>query len=107
MLPDGVEKRASIRRNCESLYNRAIEGDCETLTATRVAELSIRCVAAPIWDHTGTVNASLSITGPVVRMQMSRLRQLVEFARNFVAVRALRLLRGGDLVRQGFQAASA
>lgn len=39
-------------------------------------ELHIRCVAAPIWDHTGAVNASLSITGPVVRMPMSRLRQL-------------------------------
>src|SRR2546427_7818105 len=26
-------------------------------------EVHIRCVAAPIWDHTGAVNASLSITG--------------------------------------------
>ena len=39
-------------------------------------ELHIRCVAAPIWDHTGAVNASLSITGPAVRMPMTRLRQL-------------------------------
>jgi IclR family transcriptional regulator, KDG regulon repressor len=39
-------------------------------------ELHIRCVAAPIWDHTGSVNASLSITGPVVRMPMTRMRQL-------------------------------
>jgi len=39
-------------------------------------ELHIRCIAAPIWDHTGRVNASLSITGPVVRMPMTRLRQL-------------------------------
>ncbi len=39
-------------------------------------ELHIRCVAAPIWDHNGTVNASLSITGPVVRLPMSRIRQL-------------------------------
>jgi DNA-binding IclR family transcriptional regulator len=39
-------------------------------------ELHIRCVAAPIWDHTGAVNASLSITGPGVRMPMTRLRQL-------------------------------
>jgi DNA-binding IclR family transcriptional regulator len=39
-------------------------------------ELHIRCIAAPIWDHTGSVNASLSITGPVVRMPMIRLRQL-------------------------------
>jgi DNA-binding IclR family transcriptional regulator len=39
-------------------------------------ELHIRCLAAPIWDHAGNVNASLSITGPVVRMSMTRLRQL-------------------------------
>jgi DNA-binding IclR family transcriptional regulator len=39
-------------------------------------EPHIRCVAAPIWDHTGIVNASLSITAPVVRMAVTRLRQL-------------------------------
>ena len=39
-------------------------------------ELHIRCVAAPIWDHVGSVNASLSITAPVVRMAVTRLRQL-------------------------------
>jgi DNA-binding IclR family transcriptional regulator len=39
-------------------------------------EQHIRCVAAPIWDHTGLVQASLSITGPAVRMPVSRLRQL-------------------------------
>jgi IclR family transcriptional regulator, KDG regulon repressor len=39
-------------------------------------ELHIRCVAAPIWDHAGVVNASLSITAPIVRMAISRLRQL-------------------------------
>src|SRR5262249_20018788 len=39
-------------------------------------ETHIRCVAAPIWDHSGAVNASLSITGPVVRMSITHLRQL-------------------------------
>jgi IclR family transcriptional regulator, KDG regulon repressor len=39
-------------------------------------ELHIRCVAAPIWDHSGGVNASLSITAPTVRMSVTRLRQL-------------------------------
>ncbi len=39
-------------------------------------EMHIRCVAAPIWDHTGAVHASLSITAPMVRMTVSRLRQL-------------------------------
>jgi IclR family acetate operon transcriptional repressor len=39
-------------------------------------ERHIRCVAAPIWDHTGAVQSSVSITAPVVRMPVTRLRQL-------------------------------
>jgi IclR family KDG regulon transcriptional repressor len=39
-------------------------------------EPHIRCVAAPIWDHTGAVNASLSITGPAVRMATARIKQI-------------------------------
>ncbi len=39
-------------------------------------ELHIRCAAAPIWDHTGAVQSSLSITAPSFRMPVSRLRQL-------------------------------
>jgi IclR family acetate operon transcriptional repressor len=39
-------------------------------------ELHIRCIAAPIWDHAGSVHASLSLTAPLVRMAVSRLRQL-------------------------------
>ena len=39
-------------------------------------EAHIRCIAAPIWNHTGAVQSSLSITAPVVRMPVTRLRQL-------------------------------
>lgn len=39
-------------------------------------EMHIRCIAAPIWDHTSGVHASLSITAPMVRLPVSRLRQL-------------------------------
>jgi DNA-binding IclR family transcriptional regulator len=39
-------------------------------------EAHIRCIAAPIWDHTDSVNASLSVTGPAVRMSNARLRQI-------------------------------
>src|SRR5882762_3153279 len=38
-------------------------------------EPHIRCIAAPIWDHTGAVNASLSLTAPAVRMAVPRLRR--------------------------------
>jgi DNA-binding IclR family transcriptional regulator len=39
-------------------------------------EAHIRCIAAPICDHTASVNASLSVTGPAVRMSNARLRQI-------------------------------
>ena len=39
-------------------------------------EPHIRCVAAPIWDHSGYVNASLSVSGPAKRMPMARMREL-------------------------------
>lgn len=39
-------------------------------------ETHIRCIAAPIWDHTGEVHASLSVTGPAVRMSNSRIREI-------------------------------
>jgi IclR family transcriptional regulator, KDG regulon repressor len=39
-------------------------------------EPHIRCIAAPIFDHTGAVKASLSITGPAVRMATSRIKQI-------------------------------
>lgn len=45
-------------------------------------EMHIRCVAAPIWDHSGLVNASLSITAPTVRMTITRLRQIAPLIQN-------------------------
>jgi len=39
-------------------------------------EPHVRCIAAPIWDHVGAAHASLSVTGPAVRMTMARLREL-------------------------------
>lgn len=44
-------------------------------------EAHIRCIAAPIWDHNGVVNASLSVTGPAVRMATSRLREIAPLIR--------------------------
>jgi len=44
-------------------------------------EPHIRCIAAPIWDHTGAVNASLSVTGPTVRMSTNRLREIAPLVR--------------------------
>lgn len=68
-------------------------------------EPHIRCVAAPIWDHAGAIHASLSITGPAVRMTMARLRELapliqqagLEISRELGFRRPVKLLRAHDL----------
>jgi DNA-binding IclR family transcriptional regulator len=39
-------------------------------------EPHVRCIAAPIWDYAGAIHASLSVTGPAVRMAVVRLREL-------------------------------
>jgi IclR family transcriptional regulator, KDG regulon repressor len=44
-------------------------------------EPHIRCIAAPIFDHSGAVNASLSVTGPAVRMSPARLREIAPLVR--------------------------
>jgi IclR family acetate operon transcriptional repressor len=44
-------------------------------------EPHVRCIAAPVWDHSGAVNASLSVTGPTVRMSSARLREIAPLVR--------------------------
>ena len=44
-------------------------------------EPHIRCIAAPIFDYAGAVNASLSVTGPAVRMSTTRLREIAPLVR--------------------------
>lgn len=39
-------------------------------------ELGIRCVAAPVWDHSGQVVASISIAGPESRVTKERVPEL-------------------------------
>ena len=44
-------------------------------------EPQVRCIAAPVWDHSGAVNAGLSVTGPTVRMSSARLREIAPLVR--------------------------
>jgi DNA-binding IclR family transcriptional regulator len=39
-------------------------------------EPHIRCIAAPVRDHLGSVNASFSVTGPAVRMSTARMKEI-------------------------------
>ena len=41
-------------------------------------EMGVRCIAAPIWDRTGKVVASLSVSGPSIRITEERIPELAE-----------------------------
>ena len=41
-------------------------------------EESIRCVGAPIFDHTGNPVAAMSLSGPAFRLTRQRIQELVE-----------------------------
>ncbi len=41
-------------------------------------EEGIRCVAAPIYDHTGNIVASISISGPTINVTTKKLPHLIE-----------------------------
>ena len=65
-----ISDPAELRRHLQRVRKNGYAFDLEE------HEAHIRCVAAPIWDPNGAVNASLSLTAPVVRMGLPRLRQL-------------------------------
>ncbi|MBI4571685.1 MAG: IclR family transcriptional regulator [candidate division NC10 bacterium] len=51
----------------------------------------VRCVAAPIRDHTGNVVASISISGPATRIQKSAIPSLAKMIRAVAAKLSARL----------------
>jgi len=40
--------------------------------------MGITCMAAPIFDHTGKIAASVSISGPTMRMTSERIEEVKE-----------------------------
>lgn len=70
LTPNTVGSAQELQRQLQRVRKNGYAFDLEE------HEPHIRCIAAPIWDHTGSVNASLSLTAPTVRMGVPRLRQL-------------------------------
>lgn len=70
LTPATIGDAAELQRHLQRVRKNGCAFDLEE------HEVHIRCVAAPIWDPNGMVNASLSLTAPVVRMGLPRLRQL-------------------------------
>ncbi len=54
-------------------------------------EEGLKCVAAPLWDYTGTVVASAGIAGPHIRITSDRLQELIAVVRETAAEVSARL----------------
>jgi DNA-binding IclR family transcriptional regulator len=68
--PHTISNTEDLRRHLERVRKCGYSFDLEE------NEPHVRCVAAPIWDQSGNVNASLSVSGPARRMPMTRMREL-------------------------------
>jgi len=70
-----ISTTEELQKHVEHVRRRGYSFDLEE------NEPHIRCVAAPIWDHFGNVNASLSVSGPAKRMSTARMRELAPIVR--------------------------
>jgi IclR family transcriptional regulator, KDG regulon repressor len=68
--PHTISNMQELQRQLERVRRCGYSFDLEE------NEPHVRCVAAPIWDHSGNVNASLSVSGPAKRMPVTRMREL-------------------------------
>lgn len=66
MTPNTIVDPAVLRRHLREIRAAGYAVDNEEL------ELGLRCVAAPITDHTGLVVASVSISAPTTRMSLEQ-----------------------------------
>jgi len=89
MTPNTISDLAELQQHLQRVRKNGYAFDLEE------HELHIRCVAAPIWEPGGVVNATLSLTAPVVRMSLPRLRKLAPLVQEI----GLRISR--DLGYQG------
>lgn len=77
--PDVLNKElAQIREQGQALDNEEFEE-------------GLRCVAAPLWDYTGTVVASAGVAGPHIRVTPDRVSDLIKVVREIAGEISARL----------------
>lgn len=85
VTPNTVTTLARLRDELARARARGVALD------DRETHLNQRCVAAPIYDHTGRLVAALTVSGPATRLDGDRLAQIEELARRAAADLSRRL----------------
>ena len=69
--PNTITSAAALRDELCCIHERGYAFDIGEM------EPDVHCVAAPVFDHTGTAVASISISGPGTRFNRARMEQVV------------------------------
>jgi DNA-binding IclR family transcriptional regulator len=69
--PNTITNRANLRRELEGIREQGYALDEEE------AVEGLRCVAGPLFDHTGRVIAAFSVAGPASRLAPPRLSEII------------------------------
>lgn len=70
MSPKTINTPEKLKAEIEKIRRRGYAIDDEELT------LGLRCVAAPVFDYTGTASYALSVSGPSLRMTPEKLNAI-------------------------------
>ncbi|UCF91812.1 MAG: IclR family transcriptional regulator [Desulfobacterales bacterium] len=68
--PNTITSKKKLRQELERIRNQGYAIDDEELA------FGLRCVAAPIFDHTGLPRYSISVAGPAMRLTEKRMQQI-------------------------------
>lgn len=70
MSPKSITNPESLKAEIEQIRKRGYAIDDEELS------LGLRCVAAPVFDHTGRPSYALSVSGPTLRMTKEKINAI-------------------------------
>jgi DNA-binding IclR family transcriptional regulator len=85
MTPNSITSPARLHAALAEIREQGVGYDnCESNDA-------VRCVAAPVTDHTGTVVAGMSISAPIIRWHPEREQELATLVRAGARTLSLRL----------------
>lgn len=70
--PRTITTHAQLRHHLEQIRSQGYALDDEEYT------IGVRCLAAPVYDHSGIAIASIGISGPTVRLSLNQIPVLAE-----------------------------